>query len=130
LTGVRYLPVVALRDATIHGNTGIGKALKVLLRRSRPLGSKNGSLRFVGEIVPNSELLADTTLEIDVGPSVTCVFLHGNYVDFEPTLAEFFLEVRVGGCWDGLDEHLHGVFEVIEVLLVGGSFEKSPCFLR
>jgi hypothetical protein len=126
---LRCLPVIALGDPTIHGDTSISETFEVLFGASRPFGSENGTLGLVGQVIANSELLANTTLEINVGPSVTAVFLHGDDVDVETTVAEFLLEVGVGGGGDSLDKHLHGVLEIIQVLLVRCGLEESPGFV-
>ena len=126
---VRDSPVVAQIDTTIHGSTGISKALNVVSSILRPLSLELGTLRLVAIEVADSILLGNVTLEVDVGPGRASVLLHGDEVDIEITLAEFLLELNVVGGGHSLDEHLHSLLEIIEVALIGGLGQKSPSFV-
>jgi hypothetical protein len=62
-------------NTTIKRNTGIHETSQVVLRIFGPFGGERGTLRLVRSEIADRVTLADFTLEIDVGPSVTMVFL-------------------------------------------------------
>lgn len=68
-----FIAVFALVDTAVEGSTGIGKTGKVFLGSCRPLGDEGRTLSFVRLEVADSILLADFSLEVDVGPSITMI---------------------------------------------------------
>lgn len=67
--------VGAFVNTTIKWNTSIHQTSEVVLSIFGPFGNECGTLRLVRSEIADCVLLADFTLEVDVGPSVAMVFL-------------------------------------------------------
>lgn len=67
--------ILALVNTSIKWDTSIFKASKVIFGILGPFGEKGWALRFVRSEIADCILLADFTLQIDVGPGITMVFL-------------------------------------------------------
>jgi hypothetical protein len=69
------LTVAAFVNTTVEWDTGIFKALEILLGGSRPQRDQSRTLRFVGGEVAHCILPASVALKVDKGPGVTNILL-------------------------------------------------------
>lgn len=130
--------VVAFIHSTIEGGASIGEASKVFCSRSRPFRNEGRTLWLVRGEVADSILLANLTLEVDIGPCIAVIVLlswnklsqsqirglsshggwttnHRNEVDVEAALAEFLFESGIRVVRGGLRENKDSFFEVGDI---------------
>jgi hypothetical protein len=112
--------IVAFWNTTVERNAGVSKTSEILFGRLRPLVDKSRASGIRGGEVALSVLLANIALDVDNGPSLADVLLHGNEIDAEATLAELLLQLGVSVIWAGLAENGYGFLEVCDVTILAG----------
>jgi hypothetical protein len=122
----KFAAVVAFWHTAVKRNAGVSKTSEILCGGFRPLVDKTRAGGVRGGEVAHSVLLVNIALDVDNGPSLTDVLLHGNQIDAEAPLAELLLQLGVSVIWAGLAENGYSFLEVCDVTILAGWSEQSP----